>query len=108
MTRGLLAGCLLAVATLASAADEQVVFQQSANGVRNTRPFTVHDRWELRWDNKGPLLSITIRQADGKLAGGGAMATQPGTGASFEPQGGTYYLAVNGQGDWTVTVVQLP
>jgi hypothetical protein len=90
------------------AAEDTIVQQLSANGSRNTRPFTVRDRWEIRWDNKGPMLNITVRSADGKALGGGAFATAPGVGQSFEPKGGTYYLDISGSGEWTVTVVQLP
>lgn len=90
------------------AVEDTVVQQLSANGSRNTRPFTVRDRWEIRWDNKGPMLNISVRSLDGKVLGGGALATSPGVGQSFEPKGGNYFLDISGSGEWTVTVVQLP
>lgn len=54
------------------------------------------------------MLTITVRHRDGKLAATGGVATAPGSGSSYQPRGGTYYLGVNGMGDWTVTVIQLP
>lgn len=89
-------------------ADEVIVQQLTANGSRNTRPFTVKDRWEIRWENKGSVLTVAVRTAEGKLVAGGGMATAPGSGQSFQPKGGSYYLDVTGTGDWTITVVQLP
>lgn len=89
-------------------ADETIVQQLSANGSRNTRPFTVKDRWEIRWENKGSILTVAVRTAEGKLVAGGGSATAPGAGESFQPKGGTYYLDVTGTGDWSISVVQLP
>lgn len=93
---------------LAVAAEEQIVFSQSANGSRNTRPFTVQDGWLVKWDNKGAMLHVSIHTSDGKIAAGGGLATAPGIGESFQPKGGTYYLDISGAGGWTITVVQLP
>ena len=97
------------------AADEQVIQKESANGTRNLRPFTVKDHWEVRWENKGSMLTITAYREDApaddplaKMPVVVGMATQAGSGASYQPKGGRYYLAVGGTGAWTVTVVQLP
>lgn len=89
-------------------ADEQVVFELSANGSRNTRPFIVKDRWELRWKLNGEIIGIMIKHADGKYFATGGEQNKPGEGSSFQPKGGTFYLDITGMGDWTVTVVQLP
>lgn len=89
-------------------AEETIVQQFSANGSRNTRPFTVKDRWEIRWDTKAPGIAISIRTIEGKLAQGGSSATAPGTGESFQAKGGTYYLDVSAMGEWTISIVQLP
>lgn len=106
--RLLLIAIVLMVAGPSWSADEVIVQQLSANGSRNMRPFTVKDRWEIRWENKGAVLAVAVRTAEGKLVSGGASATAPGTGESFQPKGGTYYLDVTGMGEWTITVVQLP
>jgi hypothetical protein len=44
---------------------------------RNLRPFTAKDKWEIQWDSKGSVLSITIYIADGKLVD--LAVTQEGT-----------------------------
>lgn len=90
------------------AADEQVLQQVSANGQRNLRPFTAKDKWEIQWDAKGTLLTITIFSADGKLSSVAATQDGPGSGSSYQAKGGEYYLQVTGTGEWTITVVQLP
>lgn len=105
----ILIGILLCVGVPeALAADEPVVFSLAANGSRNTRPFTVKDRWEIRWENKGSLLTVSVHTVEGKSVAGGGMTNAPGSGQSFQPKGGTYYLDVAGTGDWSVSVVQLP
>lgn len=110
--RGLVMAALLLLVPggLVLAADEQVVFTQSANGTRNTRPFTVADRWELRWDVKGPKLTIYLYTSDGDPRGLLPIVTQdkPGASSSYYPKAGSYYLKVIADGDWTVSVVQLP
>jgi hypothetical protein len=92
----------------AVATDETVVMELAANGQRNTRPFTVRDRWELRWDLQGQMLGIMIRDGAGKFVATGGQQDKPGQGTSYQPKGGTYYLEIVGMGDWTVRVVQLP
>ena len=89
------------------AADEEVILKVSANGKRNLQPFTVKDRWEVRWDAKDRL-SIWIHGMGGDALEHAASQLKAGSGTSFQPKGGQYYLAVNGAGDWTITVVQLP
>lgn len=99
---------MIALAAPLFADDEQLVQRLSANGSRNMRPFTVEDRWEVRWENKGSMLNVTIYTADGKPFASGGMATAPGSGQSFQPKGGSYYFSVSGSGEWMITVVQLP
>ncbi len=91
-------------------ATDDVVFQLSANGTRSTRPFTVKDRWELRWDAKGSSFQVYELKPDGEPIGfaPAAAQTKPGSGSSYRPKGGTLYLRILSDGDWTITVVQLP
>ncbi|ULA62939.1 MAG: exported protein of unknown function [Nitrospira sp.] len=105
---------LLCIALLSAApswaAEEHVIVTKSANGTRNTRPFTVQDRWELRWDAKGQKFAIYLFTADGERQGLLPIVTQdkPGADSSYYPKAGEYYLKIVSDGDWTVTVVQLP
>lgn len=112
---GIVAGWVLSVALiclggadLASAADEQVVFREAASGTKNTRPFTVQDGWELRWEVRGNTFAAFLHTADGQAIAELASVGKPGPGATFHPKGGTYFLEIIARGDWTVTVVQLP
>lgn len=106
MVRCLMFGFILLLAGAAAA--EQIVQETSANGKRATRPFAVKDQWEIRWDNRGAWLNISVITLDGRSGGPGAFAETPGRGSSFQPRGGTFYLDIAGKGEWIVTVVQLP
>ncbi len=97
----------------AFAAEETAIFTLSANGARNTRPFTVHDHWEIRWSNPSSVLMVTVLRSGPTndiealpVAVGSQL--KPGEGATYIEKGGQYYLNINGMGDWTVSVVQLP
>ena len=102
--------CFLYVATPnALLAETGAVLQEvSANGQRNLRPFTVKDKWEIQWDSKGTLLTITLFTADGKTSSIAASQDGPGSGSSYQPKGGEYFLQVTGTGAWTIKMVQLP
>ena len=101
---------MVGVPSVSSAMAEENVFTQSANGTRNTKPFTVKDRWELRWDAKGQKLAVFLFTAEGERQGVLPMVTQdkPGADSSYYPKAGSYYLKVVTDGDWTISVVQLP
>lgn len=102
---------ILAFCTSFSAsAEDTVVFELSGNGTRNTRPFTVRDRWEVKWDARTEHLAIHLYTAKGEAQGMLPIATQdgPGRGATFRPDGGSYYLKIIAQGDWSIAIVQLP
>lgn len=102
--------CLLCVATpIALFAETGEVLQQvSANGQRNLRPFPAKDKWEIQCDSKGTLLTITVFSADGKTSSVAATQEGAGSGSSYQPKGGQYFLQVTATGAWTITVVQLP
>ncbi len=91
-----------------SVSAEEVLQQESANGSRNLRPFTVKDGWELRWDAKGDRFTVTLYASNGTPVDSLASQHKPGAGSSYHPKGGTYYLSIISSGDWAVTVVQLP
>ncbi len=88
---------------------ERVVAAFEGNGSQATRPFTVQDGWEIRWDFSGDLLIINIYTETGSIVKASA-ANQDGSGSgsAFQPRGGSYYLDIGAIGSWTVTVVQLP
>lgn len=100
---------LLSSMPLAAASEETIVQQVSANGTRSLRPFTVQDQWELRWDLKGQSIEVYLKQLDGEFVALTPIASQkkPGPGSTFYPKGGSFYLRIIAEGDWTTTVVQL-
>lgn len=106
--------CLSSVTlTEVGAADEIPILTLSANGARNTRPFTVKDHWEIRWSNPSSVLMVTVLRSNPQndldaipVAVGSQL--KPGEGATYVEKGGQYYLNINGMGDWSISVVQLP
>lgn len=98
--------CLIATAALA--ADEQVIFSLSANGTRNTRPFTAAPGWEVRWESVQGAISIWILDKEGNPIEHIATQEKPGKGWSYYAKPGIYSLKINSRGDWTITVIQLP
>lgn len=101
---------LMAAAVLAATAAlaDQVIAEFTGNGTLNTRPFVVEGPWELRYEANATLI-VFIRP---DLPDGGGLAgtvTSPagGTGASYQPVPGRYYLEVTGFGDWKITIVAL-
>lgn len=89
-------------------AQEPVVQRYQGNGALNTRPFTVTQGWEVRWDAVGDVFQLYRYDAAGNLIDVAANQQGPGTGASYFPEPGTYYLQVNALGAWTVSVVHIP
>lgn len=115
MNRWLASAVLACALTGLAAADEQVVLEEAGNGIRNLRPFTVRDRWEVRWRHAGDYWMADAIRTDppqedflAQLPLTIGVQAGSGSGHSYQHKGGTYYLRVNAIGDWTVTVVQLP
>lgn len=87
---------------------ETVVHSFTGKTVTTTRPFTVEDQWEVQWDNKTrEYFGIILYQSDGKRVKKLAGQTHQGAGASYQPQGGAYYLEIEGRDEWQVDIVQL-
>lgn len=88
-------------------AEEQIVFTQSANGSRTTRPFTVADGWEVRWKADRSISIFTVARNGEAIAEIGS-ASAPGSGSTYQAKGGTFSLQIISGANWTITVVQLP
>ncbi len=91
-----------------SSGSETTVKEFTGSGAQTTRPFTVYDGWEIRWDASGDVFQIYVYTGGGDLSGVAANQMGTGSGAAFQPNGGSYYLQMNAIGNWTVRVVQLP
>lgn len=87
---------------------EAVVKTFKGKGQQTVRPFTVADKWEIRWDANGAIFQAMLHNADGDLVDIVANQQGKGTGSAYRPKGGEYYLQMNAMGSWTVEIVQLP
>jgi hypothetical protein len=102
---------LLIVALLLVSSDayaQKVVEQFSGSGIKNTRPFTVSDPWEVSWDANGSVFQIYLYDAGGSMEGVLANQQGPGEGSSYQPTPGRYYLKVNAVGNWSVEITEEP
>lgn len=87
---------------------EVEVASYSGTGTQSMRPFTVGDGWEVQWDFTGDILQIYLNDASGELVGVPANQQGSGSGASYQGQGGTFYIETNAMGDWTIRIVDVP
>jgi len=93
-----------------------IVLQDSGRGSKSTARFTVHGVWQLSWtcQQRGTVLHIQVSN----LATGEPdtsfqhiMYTCPKSGGSdsiLYHGSGTFYLAVAGDLDWTITITDIP
>jgi hypothetical protein len=108
ITMVLLCLTLLCTAPFATADDAgKIVLKETANGSRSLRPFTIQDKWEVQWDSTEGV-SITLYTDKGEAVDALASSKKAGSGSTFYPNGGSYFLKVIARGDWTITVSQLP
>jgi PAS domain-containing protein len=87
---------------------ETVVASYSGKGQKKPQPFTVGDRWEVRWTARGAAFSMVLHTADGEYVDLLANELGASDSSAFVPKGGDYYLDIRGVGRWSVEVVQLP
>ena len=87
--------------TSVSARHRSAIASFKGSGFQNTRPFTVSSPWEIVWDAHG--INIMVYTADGKQVD--VAGNDTGKGRSYQPKGGTFYLGIQGIGDWEVSVV---
>jgi hypothetical protein len=90
----------------------------NGNGAKKTAIFSVGDDWKIQWkcnpasfDNIQYNVIIDVNNSDGTPADPGAINTlcKPGntSGETEEHQGGSVYLDIQSEGDWTITIQQL-
>lgn len=88
---------------------EQLIQRFEGRTAHTTRPFTVPDRWEIRWNFQGTgHHSIVYRTAEGEY--GDLILNESGKpteGSKFVPEGGAFYLEIEGEDPWIVEVWQL-
>jgi len=86
----------------------RIVTSFTGTGQMSTRPFQVPDGWEMQWASAGGYFGIYLHAANGELVDVAANQSEPGTGSSYQPRGGSYYLSINATGQWHVNVLDLP
>ncbi len=83
------------------------IFESDSNLV--TRPFSVPNNWEIQWTyHNNRHFSITLYKANGDYVD--LITNSSGktsSGKAFQPVGGSYYLKINGNGQWKISVVKL-
>ena len=77
------------------------------SGMQTTRPFEVDDKWEIQWDASGMIFQVFLYDSSGSLQGIVANQQGAGTGSSFQPTGGEYYLEINAMGNWEIEIVDV-
>lgn len=87
----------------------------TGNGTKKTDTFTVSKNWQITWNCQGvngvdDWLYIAIYNPDGTLYNAGAQVTciaaKMVTGSVQEAKSGTFYLTVDANTDWTITIQQ--
>lgn len=107
-------GALLAAGlsvAVAHAAEETVLQRTTGNGIRSLRPFTATKPFEVQWQADGTKFEVYEFDAvEGKALSfvPAGSQTKPGSGSTYRSRPGSYYLRIISDGEWTVTVVQLP
>lgn len=97
----------LSALSLPVLAQERLVAEFDGDGMRNTRPFTVSDGWEVRWNASGDVFQLYLHDAEGELVSVAANQSGSGGGASYQASGGRYYFQVNALGAWSLQIVDL-
>lgn len=83
---------LAATRVAAQQSDDPSTHSFEGTGKIVTPPFSVADRWQLRWTQVGTV-NITLAQTNGVIVAG---ATASGDGSLYFPHGGIFYLVVSG------------
>jgi hypothetical protein len=113
IARAALAILLFVVAassTRIALAEDVLVAEYSGKGVQTTRPFTVDGPWEVQWSSDCLNLAIYLKKSDeAGHASADLIANQSkGSGSSYQPRGGSYFLEIHGVvGTWRVKVVAI-
>jgi hypothetical protein len=74
------------------------------HGDQVTASFKVRPGWAIHWNAKGDAFAFEIK-GDRDL-GKVIDIDEPGSGVTSPTGGGTYYLAVTADGDWSIEITQ--
>lgn len=84
-------------------AERDVVAEFNGSADQKTKPFTVNDGWEIRWETTGESLQVAIR-GDLDIDN---VVNQPaaGGGATYPVGSGKVQLEIKARGPWTIKIV---
>lgn len=99
---------LLTVVPAQGTGQEKAVLQLSSPQSEGAHSFSVRRGVRVHWEVARGSLHLSIRQADRRTTLIQAAVYGPGQGTSSLGNPGSYVLHVQGDGDWTVTVWELP
>jgi hypothetical protein len=107
--RGLILGALaIVIAHPARSADGDVIAEFSGAGGANTLPFRATGPWKIVWTCTAEI-SINAETSDGQHSELLVWAAPPGSGTSYWPQPGTYFLKITTlHGRWQIKVIAAP
>ena len=87
--------------------NSNLIAKYSGNGMKTTRPFKTDGSWEVQWDASGQVFQIYLYDKSGEMVGILANQQGSGTGSSYQPKEGEYYLKVNAMGSWNIKIVNI-
>jgi hypothetical protein len=90
-----------------SSSTSDIIAQYSGNGTQNTRPFEVDSPWEIQWDANGQIFQVYLYDGNGNLVDVAANQMEGGKGSYYSPKTGSFYLQINGMGDWEIEIVKV-
>ena len=73
-------------------------------GAMQTEPFSVREGWQIHWDSQSDSFELAIG-GDQDL-GTVVDVEESARGVTTPVVGGTFYLEVSAEGDWSITVIQ--
>ena len=91
----------------ARGAADRLIQKYGGNGRKITRPFRTSGPWEVQWQNDGAGFAIWLHASDGERLDLLANEASAGSGSSFVPTAGSYYLDISGSDLWIVRVVEI-
>lgn len=85
------------------------VIHLSGSGWTTTQPFTIKDGWEIQWGSS-KRIQVSVYKSRNTIIEKLLLVNSPtgGSGKSFHPNPGHYYLDIRSFGDWVITIVERP
>lgn len=88
------------------ATDEETIINIAGEDDFDSKNFTTEETWHLRWNHKGSIMTIELRDFAGELIGivGNQIGKGEGRSESLSP--GEYMLSVRAIGEWEIYAIR--